>query len=463
MKPFPGHLLRQRIPVSLIVTALVWSLLPMLGASALFTGAAVSSGALAVPFNGRHAIFVQSATPPSDATCRAKFSSPCYSPQEIRRAYGMTSVLDAGFRGAGQTILIVDSFGSPTIAHDLHVFDEGYGLPDPPSLRVIAPLGTVPFDPNNADQSGWTVETTLDVEWAHALAPAANIVLLTSPVSETQGVQGMPQFLQIERYALNHHLGNIISQSWGTTENTLFTPQGKDVLDDFNDFYQQAASDGVTVLASSGDSGSANPDVNGNIYPFPTVGFPASSPWVTAVGGTSLFASTTGKYQSETVWNDGPNAGAGGGGISQFFREPDYQEDNLPASDQALLRGARGLPDISYNADPNTSILIYISYKGAGQPGYYAIGGTSEGSPQWAGIIADANQWAGRPLGFLNEALYQLGKSHHASDAYHDITVGNNSQDGIPGYAATPGWDASTGWGTPRGADMLEQLIRLTD
>jgi subtilase family serine protease len=436
----------------------------MLGASPFVSGAAAQSGALAVPLGGiRGRLVQQSVTPPSDALCRAKIGVPCYSPQEIRKAYGMTEVIHSGFTGAGQTIIIIDSFGSPTIAHDLHVFDKGFGLPDPPSLRILAPLGTVPFNPNSSDQTGWAGEVTLDVEWAHAMAPEANIVLMTSPVSETQGVQGMPQFLRLEEYAVNHHLGNIISQSWGTTENTLFTPAGRDVLNDFNAFYQRAANDGVTVFASSGDSGSANPDVKGNIYPFPTVGFPASSPWVTAVGGTSLFASTSGSYQSETVWNDGPTAGATGGGISQYFKEPDYQRDTLPGSDKALLKGMRGLPDISYDADPNTGVLIYLSFPGGGTPGYYIIGGTSAGSPQWSGIIADANQWAGRPLGFLNPALYKMGTSGDTNDDFHDITVGNNSQNGIPGYSATSGWDASTGWGTPRGAEMIENLIQATN
>jgi len=106
---------------------------------------------------------------------------------------------------------------------------------------VLAPLGTVPFDPSDSDQVGWASETTLDVEWAHALAPGAGIVLLTSPVSETEGVQGLPEFLQLEQYALDHHLGKIISQSWGATENTLFDPAGLRVMADFERFYLRAA------------------------------------------------------------------------------------------------------------------------------------------------------------------------------------------------------------------------------
>lgn len=454
----------QRITVFLLVMALLWSLLGMLVVTAA-SNSHKGTGALAVPTAGRQFKFIQKGqTPPSDASCRAKFGTPCYSPQEIRRAYGITGLINDGFTGAGQSIVIIDSFGSPTIANDLATFDAGYGLPDPPSLTVLSPLGSVPFNPNNSDMVGWAFETTLDVEWSHAIAPGANIVLLTSPVSETEGVQGMPEFLSLEKYALDHHLGKIISQSWGATENTLFDPAGRDVFENFNSFYMRAASEHVTVFASTGDFGSANLELNGTtFFPFPTVDFPASSPWVTAVGGTSLFADTSGNYQSETVWNDGP-ADAGGGGISQVFEEPAYQENNLPASVRATLGDHRGIPDISYNGDPNTTILVYTSFI-PNQAAYFGIGGTSEGSPQWAGIIAIANQRAGHPLGFLNPALYKIGNSSDAADAYHDITVGNNAQPGIPpgipGYNATPGWDLASGWGTPKAGELIEELVNL--
>ena len=209
---------------------------------------------------------------PMDADCRTFINIPCYSPQELQNAYCQASILTEGYTGVGETIIIIVSFGSPTIAQDLQIFDADYGLPDPPSFTVLAPLGTVPFDPTNSDQVGWAFETTLDVEWAHAIAPGADIVLLTIPVSETEGMQGMPEFLLLEQYALDHHLGKIISQSWGATENTLFTPAGQQVFEDFERFYQDAAQQNVTVLASAGDVGSDNPDINGTIYPFP-VGF----------------------------------------------------------------------------------------------------------------------------------------------------------------------------------------------
>lgn len=411
--------------------------------------------------HGHYTRWLQPYSAPVDADCRAKLNQPCYSPSEMSNAYGLNSILVAGYKGVGQTIVIVDSFGSPTAWQDLQTFDRDYHLPDPPSFKVLAPLGSVPFDANNADQVGWAEETSLDVQWTHAMAPGASIVLLTSPVSETQGLQGMPQFLQIETYALNHHLGNILSQSWGTTENTLFTPAGVQILNSFNSLYQTAALTGVSVFASAGDAGVVNPDVNGGNYAFPTVGFPASSPWVTAVGGTSLYTSTNGTYQHETTWNSGVGS-ASGGGISQHFHMPDYQQANLPASAQTLLHGFRGLPDIAYNADPMTGVPVYLGFLPANQGGYFLFGGTSEGSPQWAGIIADANQMAGHPLGFLNPKLYALGHTgsgNGSTQPFHDITVGNNTQGTVQGYSAGVGWDAVTGWGTPDALYLIKDLI----
>jgi subtilase family serine protease len=397
--------------------------------------------------------------PPTDAFCRANFGVPCYSPQEIRTAYGMNGLINSGMVGAGETIIIIDSYGSPTIAADLAAFDAGFGLPDPPSFTVLSPLGTVPWNPTlYPDQPGWAAETTLDVEWAHSLAPGAAIVLMTSPVDETEGVQGMPEFLELEQYALDHHLGKIITQSWTATENTLFRdtagPGGPKVIADFLAFQRRAAAEHVTLLAAAGDDGSSGPETNGvTFYPFPVVGFPASSPLVTAVGGTILSTDTSGNYQSETVWND-PGCCAGGGGVSQLFAAPDYQRDFLPREVHRQLGGMRGVPDVSYNADCNNAILIYLSYFGPDSAGWYTICGTSEGSPQWAGIVADLNQYAGRPLGFLNPALYATGGFGQFYKFGRDITVGNNALVDVPGavapgYSAAPGWDPASGWGSP--------------
>lgn len=446
---------RWGLVAALLILILVLSMLPL---ALRATHAAGSQKPFSVNVNGHQVIQATSAAaPPTDAQCRASVGHPCYSPQEIRKAYGVDGLINRGDIGTGQTIIIVDSFGSPTLAADLHTFDKGYGLPDPPSLKVYSPLGTVPFNPKNATMVGWAFETTLDVEWSHALAPGANIALMTSPVPETQGVEGMPQFLFLEQYALDHSIGKIISQSWATTENTLFYPGGRQVFASFNNFYKQAAAANVSVFGSAGDTGVANGNFAGKIYPFPTVNFPASSPYVTAVGGTSLMANTSGNYQSETVWNNGAGE-ATGGGISQYWSEPNYQKANLPHSVQKQLNGYRGLPDISYNADPATSILVYVGFLGGTNNGYYFIGGTSEGSPQWAGIIADGNQYAGHPLGFINPALYAIGNSNRYSSDYYDVTTGNNSSGGITGYNATRGWDLATGWGSPKATNLIQDI-----
>lgn len=398
--------------------------------------------------------------PPAYAACMAlsKDAHPCYSPQELQQAYGLTPLLQRGITGKGQNIVIIDSYGSPTALKDLKHFDTDYGLPDPPLFQQLSPIGTVPFNQQNADQVGWEEETSLDIQWAHAMAPQAGIIVLTSPVSETEGIAGMPQFLQLEQYALDHHLGSIISQSWSTTENTLFTTAGEQqVLTPFEQFYQHAASEHISVFAASGDTGSANVDVNNKFYPYPTVGYPAASPWVTAVGGTSLFADAQGKYQSEKVWDD--NDSASGGGISQRFAEPSYQKNYLPSNVQGLLKNHRGLPDVSMNADPHTAVPVYTSFDAT--PGYTLFGGTSESAPLWCGLTALANQYSGHALGFLNPDLYRLGSdSQTAHNVFHDIVGGNNSAEKIPGYSATSGWDAATGWGTPIGDALLQAIAK---
>jgi subtilase family serine protease len=429
---------------------------------AIFAALASAPAAAAPLILVKGLVAAGSGGPPTYAFCEANFGAACYSPQDIRQAYGLNGLIKAGYVGTGQTIIVVESYGSPTIGHDLKEFDKGYGLPDPPSLSIHSPLGTVPWNPTlYPDQPGWAGETTLDVEWAHAIAPGAAIVVLTSPVAETEGVQGLPQFLKLEQFALNHHLGNIISQSWAATENTLFYDaagaQGPQVIADYNAFYASAGLAGVTVFASAGDGGTSNPDLAGALYPFPTVNFPASSPFVTSVGGTDLTADSSGNYISETVWSDA-GCCAGGGGISEIFAEPNYQTKTLPGSVQTELGGMRGVPDISYNAAVfNEFILIYASFPGT-PPGWYGIGGTSEGSPQWAGIVADLNQYVGQPLGFLNPGLYALGGAGLVGLFSRDITVGNNALQDVtgaaPGYSATAGWDPASGWGTPNLADL---------
>lgn len=392
---------------------------------------------------------------PDEASCR-KHGYRCYDPSELQNAYDVSPLLDEGDGGAGQTIVIVDSFGSPTIKADLRTFDKAYGLPAPPSFKVMAPLGTKPWKASNQNEVGWAEEVSIDVEWSHAMAPKANLVLMTSPVNEDEGTSGMPQFLKLEKMVVRQHLGNIVSQSWGATENTLFNPPGRKIISELDTMYQRADSEHITELAASGDTGAANVRQNGrDYYHFPTVGYPDSSPYVTAVGGTSLYAGQAGTWAAETVWHS--LGGASGGGVSQYAAEPSY-ESQLPATDQRTMDGKRGLPDVAADADPNTGVPIYISCPGV-KPGYYVYGGTSVATPLWAGMVADMDQYAGKSLGFLNPALYKLGaEGKLTGSVMHDIVKGNNSVHGVTGYSATAGWDFDTGWGSPEVANLAPLL-----
>lgn len=380
-----------------------------------------------------------------------------YTPQQMRAAYGVTSLYDSGKRGQGQTVVLIESYGSPTLKHDLDVFDQQFNLPTP-NLQIINPIGTVPFDSANTEMQGWQAETSLDVEIVHAIAPEASIVVLTSPVDETEGVQGLPQFLQLEQYAVDHHLGNVVSQSWAASEVSLNDAAGQAELAQWETFYQQATTqDGITFFGSSGDNGATDyvSFVNGNpgpLSPTPTTSFPDDSPWITAVGGTTL--TQNGSSYTEVVWNNGN--GASGGGVSRFFAMPAFQQ-GLPQSDQQILNGKRGVPDVAAAADPSTGLAIYYG-------GHWTLaGGTSAASPLWAGVMAIADQVAGKPLGYINPSLYKIGASSSYSSAFRDVTDGNNSVSGqvdVQGYQATTGWDPTTGLGTPNAANLIPLLIQ---
>jgi subtilase family serine protease len=372
----------------------------------------------------------------------------------MRVAYHMEPLTERGFTGRGQTVVDIVSFGSPTLQQDVDVFDRQFNLP-PVTIQVQAPIGTTKFDPANNDMLGWAEETTLDVEIIHAMAPQAGIVVLTSPVDETEGTIGLPQFLQLEQYAVDRHLGQIFSQSYVASEITLADQAGRQLVATYNDFYKQATTQqGWTILNGSGDHGAT--DYNNiaatTFSHTPIVNFPADDPWVTAVGGTTLLSSSSGVH--ETAWS------GSGGGFSTFFREPDYQQE-LPQSAQARLKGQRGIPDVAANADPLSAMAVYF----AGQ--WMQVGGTSAATPTWAAIIAVANQMAGHALGFLNPALYKIAVSEKATEDFRDITSGNNSfhqgDVSVQGYSAEVGWDAVTGYGAPVCDQLLPDLITATN
>ncbi|TMD75952.1 MAG: protease [Chloroflexi bacterium] len=378
----------------------------------------------------------------------------CYTPYQFRVAYGVEALMQKGFTGKGQTIVDIVSFGSPTLQQDMDAFDQQFGLP-PIKIQIMNPLNTKPFDPSNKDMTGWAGETTIDVQIIHAIAPDAGIVVLTSPVSETEGTVGLPQFRQLEQYALDHHLGSIVSQSWGASEVTLRDAAGQQEIHKWDTFFQKATTQqGITFLSSSGDNGATDysnlPATK--LSPTATTSFPADEPWVTSVGGTSMIRNGT--TIQEKVWNS--NGGSSGGGFSDFFTEPSFQK-TLPASVQSQLKNRRGVPDVAGDADPLTGMVSY-------QDGTWSLaGGTSASAPLWAGLIAIANQMAGHPLGFINPGLYKLSQSSNYTQDFHDITNGNNSVNykgvTVPGYSAVPGWDPTTGLGTPNAEKLLPDLI----
>ena len=269
--------------------------------------------------------------PLTTAQCQAEIGINCYTPVQYRVAYDLNPLYSGQatgrqITGAGKTIVIVDSYGSPTIQNDLQTFDAQFGFPNP-DLQIDQ-FGTIPpFDPTNSTMVGWAEETTLDVEYAHSIAPGAKIVLAETPVAETEGVTGFPEMMNAEQSLINAGVGDVISQSFGATENTFpgFSSGNYSSLLDLRYAFKDAYAHGVTVLAGSGDTGATNYELDGaTLYPYRVNSWPSSDPLVTSVGGTMLDLNQTGdKLSPDTVWNDG--FGAGGGGTSAVFSRPFYQ------------------------------------------------------------------------------------------------------------------------------------------
>jgi len=424
--------------------------------------------------------FASVSQPPTQAECVEYFTVPCYDAAQIQTAYNEQPLFARGITGKGETIVVVDEFGSPTIQSDLATFDEQFGLPAPPSFNVIQPAGPLPpYDPTNADGDvGWASETTLDVEWAHTMAPGANILLVETPVDETEPawLAGWPQIIKAENYVINHHLGDVITQSFGATEAWFPSPASLLAL---RGAYINAYLHGVTVLAATGDWGTANFNADGiGFYTYPTANWPASDPLVTGVGGTQLQLNGSGdRTAPDQVWNDtyntalnevifgnaGPNPLASAGGKSAIFSRPWYQDGVAN-----IVGNRRGVPDISISGACSGLVDIYETFEDdAADDGWYPTGcGTSESAPLFAGIVALADQVAGHRLGLINPALYHLSAEH--APGIVDITQGNNTvsftQNGslytVPGYSASPGYDLASGVGTINAALFVPELAR---
>jgi subtilase family serine protease len=447
----------------------------------------------------------------ADITNTAKGDQPPqgYQPSEVRTAYGLDAVYRAGLTGAGQTIVIVDAYGSSTITQDATAFSAIYGLPDltPANFQIVKAPG-ISNNPHGVAR-GWDFETTLDVEWSHAIAPGANIalVLATDHASLDEAIN----------YAVVHHLGNVISNSWGNFE-ALGNPArfNRDTR-----ILEMAAAQGIDVNFSTGDFGDNSP-----VLGFATVQFPASSPFATAVGGTSMALNLdNNRILFQTGWGTNltqiadtvslgsppvvpprkvPGAGylpgsfrgfqfGSGGGASGVFPRPSFQS-SLPAPENTRL-----LPDISWLADPFTGVEIIITT--SGQPSVTVIGGTSLACPMFSALMAIASEKAGHGLGQAAQLVYSLpageitdvtavssptnvtgvidGSSTFTSADALASPLGNttcyfsalyNSPLSTRWFVITfgtdtslttgPGWDNVTGLGTPNGLSFINAITQ---
>jgi subtilase family serine protease len=416
----------------------------------------------------------------------------CYTPADIRKAYDYPSSLS----GSGQTIVIVDAYGSPTVQQDLAAFDAQFGIPAPPGgLQVVCPAGCPNTTINNAPQAVvlWNEETSLDVQWAHAMAPGAKLVLAVAPTPHGNAINSV----EAKIFADPTYKGAIVSQSFGIPE-YLVKGNNAQILQGVRN-YQLARANGLTVLASAGDFGATNTSTIQN------AGFPASDPDVLSIGGTqgdpyfngraeagpqfnplpSCAANTsctlglarvvcttnvtpgpttaatavcpTVGYGGEETWNEDfiPGGAATGGAASLLFPAPSYQ------SGDGTGNAMRTIPDVSYNAAVSGGVLVHLSFLPGLPPGgaFFIFGGTSAGSPQMSSVIALANQLRGNNLGFLNDKIYSIAEGSSYGSDFHDITIGNNQLPGTPsGNSAGAGYDLATGWGTPDVANLVASL-----
>ena len=382
----------------------------------------------------------------------AAYGFPCYGPYDLGRIYNFPANLD----GSGQTIVIVDAYGSPTIATDLAIFDAYFQVPAPPSFTIVNASGTGATGSGSTD--GWAVETSLDVEYAHAMAPGANIVLAVAATDSNYDLNAA------EAQVFPRYPGAIVSQSFGDWETD---PTAGDSFAQEHRIFQMASRLGDTLIASTGDAGATWTQYTGTTSPA-LASYPASDPLVTSVGGTQGKPypgglEVGGAYGGEGTWNEPQFDAATGGGVSILFHAPSYQRG-------VTGYRSRTIPDVAYNAAIEGGVEVVRT---VGTHHFiYLVGGTSCGSPQWAAIFALTNQARAmghqEGIGTANPALYRLANRQMHSNGdersessvviFHDVTTGNNALDSTVGFAAGPGYDLTTGWGTPNVANLVDAL-----
>ena len=374
-------------------------------------------------------------------------------PAQIRRAYGFDLILNPTQlappimynQGAGQTIAIINAFHDPTAEQDLSTFSRQFHLPGADFHTLYSCNGQpcahgssdIPFQPANPNYQVWALEISLDIEWAHAIAPKATIVLVEVQPTGTTPDGNLAATLDnllggVDVALKSSFKPTVVSMSWGGPE---FSGETKE------DVHFSSAS-GVTFFASAGDSG------HGVLYP-------AASPYVMSVGGTKLNVDAVGNYQNEKAWK------STGGGPSSQELEPGFQL-SYPIPGNSL--GGRGTPDVSYNGAPDTGVAVYDGQPYGTSSGWMQVGGTSAGPPQWSGLIAIANALRQ----FLHKsaitstvsdaALYDAAKVFPGDAPYHDITNGSDGNCGTQ-CKAKPGYDYVTGLGTPRANLLVPTLV----
>jgi subtilase family serine protease len=337
-------------------------------------------------------------------------------PAQVRHAYGLdqTSYSLNGRPiqgdGSGQTIAIVDAYHDPNVFRDLQTFDRQFGLPDPNFRQCY--YGT-------ATNDNWSGETVLDVEWAHAIAPRANVLLIEAASTSNRDL------FTADNWVRQQPGVSVVSMSWGGPES-----QGQTAYDTY--LKTPPGHDGITFVAGSGDAGAQ-------------ANYPAISPNVLAVGGTNLMVDGSGNYQGETGWS------GSGGGTSSYECEPGFQQS-------VQNSGRRMGPDVAYNA--NTPVYVAWTRPSSGRQSWITMTGTSAAAPQWAALVAIADQLrvaAGQhTLDGASQTLYALYDSSLTGD-FHDVTSGSN------GYSARPGYDLVTGRGTPYAQRVILDLARVND
>jgi subtilase family serine protease len=369
---------------------------------------------------------------------------------QLERAYQAPAMFAGGVTGAGTTIAVIIPAAAPHAAADITRYSLASGLPAP-QVKVLA-YGNV-TRPSGSDAAGWEQEGTLDLEMAHAMAPQAQLVYLAVPDSGPAGAALM--YDAALGWLAARYRPTVVSYSAGIPED-WDGQNGYRLITASRAGLEAAARAGTTVVASAGDYGPAEPGPGMKLER--TVAWPASDPLATAVGGTRLTAAGHGAYASAVfAYARTPDdAGAGGAGVSAVFSRPSWQDGAA-----AVVGSRRGVADVSMDASSCSPARAYTSTNDlpGRHPGWIYVSGTSVAAPLFAGIVADAAQAAGHPLGVLGPALYQM---HGAADGVADITAGTDTIPGMPGYPALPGYDLPTGIGTvASAARFTTALARL--